>query len=232
MAFTILFKNTSMLQSLGKKLKCILVNSIKAVFPKENRENVVSRESDNPKFTQIHSNISNVPVRKIVSWMVLGTLIAVVASCTVSTKELRITSMPTQNTIPTNSNTVPPTKTPTPVTPITEQPSNEYTMEYGDLIEKVHRDGVLFVIVSLVLPVEFQPEAILPSEEAVIDQRAMIKVAQDSLRQELQSQNARVYKTYETTPILAIEVDEAALEILIFSPLVKNIQEDSPLPAN
>lgn len=107
------------------------------------------------------------------------------------------------------------------------QQSDEMQADYSELFNKVRANGTVFVIVRLHLSVAFQAEGNLPDNQSVAEQRARITATQDALQRELQDYTIRVYKTYETIPALAMEVNEAALEALISSPLVESIQEDA-----
>ncbi len=115
--------------------------------------------------------------------------------------------------------------------------TNEETLDtqqndYRNLVEKANKNETIMVIISLQLPIEFQPEGKLASEQDIEKQRIMIKTTQEDLKQELQGHSFRIYTTYETIPGLAAEVDSATLKALMASSLVKNIQEDIPVPAN
>lgn len=225
------------------------------------KEDVVSGKPTNPTSAQNSCSITSFPERKFVCWLALVALITIVASCTPSTAEPQttpllqqnVTQVPVNEAIPatftlvsnevatpttmpiqtlTSNNTSPATEVSATTMPATEQSGDVVRPEYSELLEKVRRNGAIFVIVSLHLPVAFQPEGNLPSEQAVANQRAMIAATQDAVQQELQNYNIRVYKTYETMPVLALEVDEAALEALMVSPLIETIQEDAPTPTN
>lgn len=99
---------------------------------------------------------------------------------------------------------------------------------YQPLLSKVRERGGLLVIVTLNIP--WQPEGELPNEEAREKQRAAVVQAQDDLLSELSSFDVSTYARWESVPSMGLVVDEEALRYLIFSPKVKSIQEDEPVP--
>jgi len=122
-----------------------------------------------------------------------------------------------------------PTPTPAPIpVPMPNAPSPTVPERYQPLLSKVRERGDLLVIVTLNLP--WQPEGELPNEEAREKQRAAVVQAQDDLLSKLSSFKVSTYARWESIPSMAVVVDEEALRYLIFSPKVKSIQEDEPVP--
>jgi hypothetical protein len=131
-----------------------------------------------------------------------------------------------------DAETTTPAPTPAPSTPTPDRsstmpttiPTIDPSSPYADLLRKARQQGFVRVIVGLAVP--FEPEGNLPDEAAIQAQRAAIAEAQNTLTQALQGHNARNISTFETIPSVAMEVDAAALEVLIGRPEVRDIQED------
>jgi subtilisin family serine protease len=98
---------------------------------------------------------------------------------------------------------------------------------YPDLLDKAQRNGNVRLIVGLALPLAFDPEGELTSQQAVDRQRAAIAGQQQTLLDTLAGQNAQVYARYRTVPYLALQVDAAALTTLNNSAQVISLEEDS-----
>lgn len=85
------------------------------------------------------------------------------------------------------------------------------------------------VIVDLNVP--WQPEAGL-AEDEVRTQREGIAAAQDDVVAELEGCEFEVVERYETTPQMALRVDEECLARLDRSNLVTTVNADQPDPSN
>ena len=90
------------------------------------------------------------------------------------------------------------------------------------------RTGVARVIVELRLSGrDFVPEGRLAGRSAVAAQHAAIATARSRLAASLASRRAREYRSWDSFPLVALEVGADALGALATSPLVKSISEDA-----
>ncbi len=94
---------------------------------------------------------------------------------------------------------------------------------------RILRDGHARVLVELRLPMgTAMPEGLLPTVSAAASQRADIAVAQSRLRSRLQGTRHQVIHPYASVPLLALDVDGAALAQLEASgQLVARVREDA-----
>ncbi len=91
------------------------------------------------------------------------------------------------------------------------------------------REGSTRVIVELEVPgTPFRPEGFLQSLAARLAQRREIAIAQGRLLSRLGATAHRTLRRYGTVPLLALEVDENALNALEASGLVKRVYRDVP----
>ena len=87
-----------------------------------------------------------------------------------------------------------------------------------ELLDKIRTQGHAAVVVELRLP---------PGADEV-----SIRVAQDRLLTDLASVPHRVTRRYATIPFIALELSDAALQVVAASPLVVGITEDILLTPN
>jgi hypothetical protein len=100
--------------------------------------------------------------------------------------------------------------------------------EISELLDKATKEGQVAVIVGLKLPSPgFIPEGKLTGP-GLERQRALIVTTRDALLKSLSGNQITVYGIWESLPSVALKVDETALKLLVNSPYVSNIQEDSP----
>lgn len=97
-------------------------------------------------------------------------------------------------------------------------------------LAKAGDGGTARVIVGLQTARTFIPEGDLPTDHQVQVQRGAIRVAQAALLNSLAAHSVTVHTAYRSIPFVALEVDEAALQALIASPLVASIEEDVAVP--
>jgi hypothetical protein len=88
------------------------------------------------------------------------------------------------------------------------------------LRDAIREQGRLPVIVTLEL--EAVPEAGLTEPEAAARRRRIAEL-REALIAELERFDVEVLRTYERFPLLALEVDEAALCHLLVSPMVRSV---------
>ena len=98
----------------------------------------------------------------------------------------------------------------------------------AELLANVHARGHIRIIVGMAL--DFRPEGALAGEEAAEQQRLSIAQAQGHLLDQLASYNVDGVKEFHYIPYMALQVDEAALQHLLASPLVSSIEEDVAVP--
>jgi subtilisin family serine protease len=96
---------------------------------------------------------------------------------------------------------------------------------YQALASKIARTGSVRLIVRINTP--FQPMARPESQSSRI-QLDRIASVQDSVLSDLAAFNLRASYKYRYIPYLFLEVDEKALQALLASPLVVDVQEDNP----
>ena len=94
---------------------------------------------------------------------------------------------------------------------------------FESLIGEAKQSGRVKVIVGL--NTRFTPEGNL-SQIGKFQQRQEIENAQDDVLQKLNQYYTRNVKRFETIPFFAVEVDEAALEMLKNDPMIKSIEPD------
>jgi hypothetical protein len=88
--------------------------------------------------------------------------------------------------------------------------------------QKVKRDGIATVIVSLNVP--FQPEGNL-SQDMVKSQRQAIAEAQNTLLRELSGTKYESFRSFFTIPGVGLKVSADALAVLEASSVVKHVTE-------
>jgi len=98
------------------------------------------------------------------------------------------------------------------------------------LIAKARNQGSVNIIVKLC--VDFVPEGDLANDQKVREQRQIISRTQKRLLKKLSAYKVSGVKKYEFTPLLAMQVNAAALSFLKTSPLVAGIEEDKPVLAS
>jgi len=96
--------------------------------------------------------------------------------------------------------------------------------KYNKLAGAAFRDGSVRIIIEL--DTDFQLEGKLRSEQAKMDQRERIKGIQNSVMQTLPTDGVISHYDFKYTPYTAITVNNAALDRLVSSPLVKSFHED------
>ena len=96
--------------------------------------------------------------------------------------------------------------------------------KYNKLAETAFRDGRVRIIVEL--DTDFQPEGKLRFEQEKMDQRGRIKGIQNSVMQTLPTDGVISHYDFKYIPYTAITVNNAALDQLLSSPLVKSFHED------
>lgn len=101
--------------------------------------------------------------------------------------------------------------------------------EHTDLLNKANAEGQVRVIAGLALPIDFQAEGLLAAPHAAA-QRQTIANTRAALQASLTSYNAQTYAEYSVLPYVALEVDAAALQALVESPLVASLVEDVAVP--
>jgi hypothetical protein len=106
--------------------------------------------------------------------------------------------------------------------------SNDDEME--SLIAKARNQGSVNIIVKLC--VDFVPEGDLPNDQKVREQRQVISRTQKKLLKKLSVYKVSGVKKYQFTPLLALQVNAAALSFLKTSPLVAGIEEDKAVLAS
>lgn len=105
--------------------------------------------------------------------------------------------------------------------------STQKAAAYATLLDKAQRTGAVRVIVELALPLAFDPEGELMSQQAIDRQRAAIAGQQQSLLDTLAGQNAQTYASFKTIPFMALQVDATVLTALNNSAEVISLEEDS-----
>jgi hypothetical protein len=97
--------------------------------------------------------------------------------------------------------------------------------DYSTLLAEAQTKGSLRVIVGLKM--SFQPEGHLANAQAVQNQRTTIRQLRGQLVASLAQAKAVVLSTDWVIPYIALDVDVAALRLLIASPLVSSISKEA-----
>lgn len=99
--------------------------------------------------------------------------------------------------------------------------------DYGPLLARARATGSVRVIVRLDTP--FVADGLL-SPEVAAEQQSRISRLQEQLCAALTGYGVTGIKRSKYTPLMAMEVDAAALRALIAHPLVASIEADTPEP--
>lgn len=100
--------------------------------------------------------------------------------------------------------------------------------DYSKLLSKAQAAGSVRVIAKLNMP--FVPEGQLSTPREAIDQQVQLSMMQDQLCEALSKYSVKGIKRFKYIPYIAMEVDSAALRVLISNPLVTMLKEDTPVP--
>ena len=98
------------------------------------------------------------------------------------------------------------------------------------LLAKARSRGAINIVIKLC--VDFVPEGELTNDRAVRAQRRTIAQTQNRLLKQLSRYKVKAVKKYEFTPLLAMQVDAAALRFLKNSALVAGFEEDQAVPSS
>lgn len=102
--------------------------------------------------------------------------------------------------------------------------------EMESLVAKARSQGPVKIIVTLC--VDFVPEGDLANDQKVREQRQAIARTQKKLLKKLSAYKVNGVKKYQFTPLLAMQVNAAALSFLKTSSLVAGIEEDKEVLAS
>ncbi|NIM92112.1 MAG: S8 family serine peptidase, partial [Anaerolineales bacterium] len=98
----------------------------------------------------------------------------------------------------------------------------------GLLRHRLKNTNHIRVIVGLDIP--YQTEGSLSSPREILDQRTLIKNAQDRLIDRLAPFDVDVTARFQYIPFIGLAVDSGALEDLVTNPNVTSVVEDIPMP--
>ncbi|MBI9045471.1 MAG: BspA family leucine-rich repeat surface protein [Anaerolineaceae bacterium] len=112
---------------------------------------------------------------------------------------------------------------PCPPTPTPTEEAFDFS-GYEDLVQKIKENGAVRIIVKLDKVV--QPEGYFKNRQAVQNQRQEIRNMQEKVLERLPQKAKENARGFETVPFMALDVDLEALQALIESEEIVNIQED------
>lgn len=95
---------------------------------------------------------------------------------------------------------------------------------YDDLVMTARAEGKVRVIVGL--NASFRPEGAIPDVATTKRQRDGIAAAQQALLHRLRDHNPRLVQSYSYIPFIALDVDAAALKVLVSDPDVRSLHAD------
>lgn len=109
-------------------------------------------------------------------------------------------------------------------------PSRVSDEQMESLLTKARTHGAVNIVIKLCL--DFVPEGELANDRAVRAQRRTIAQTQNRLLKQLSRYQVKAIKKYQFTPLLAMQVDAAALRFLKGCALVASFEEDQEVPSS
>ncbi len=96
-------------------------------------------------------------------------------------------------------------------------------------LKRTHALKTIRVVVTLRME-DFQPEGLLPSSQAVEEQRQRVHAMQTTVLADLKSSSPTHIRRHKFTPKLTMVIVRAALDALSNHPNVQSVQQDVPSP--